>query len=133
MIGVRDKLAELRASSFRAKFHLAQSDMRYVHERGIDAVVSHAREFISTRLAPAHPPNDGKQTPWRGHPVFIAQHATATCCRGCVQKWHGFARGVELSDDQQRYILELIRAWIDAEMIRHPVNQPAQGQLFGEE
>jgi hypothetical protein len=50
-----------------------------------------------------------------------------------VQKWHGFARGGELSADQQRYILELIRAWIDAEMHRHPDGQPAQGKLFSED
>jgi hypothetical protein len=125
-------LAKLARSAFRSRFHLKLADVKYVHERGIDAIMSHAADFVATRLAPANPPNDGKQTPWRGHPVFIAQHATATCCRGCVLKWHGFARGVELTGEQQRYLLDLLRAWIDAEMQSQPDQQPQQGQLFGE-
>ena len=43
---------------------------------------------IIKRIAPKEPLNDGKQTPMKGHPVFIAQHATATCCRECTRKWH---------------------------------------------
>lgn len=46
----------------------------------------HAKDFIANREAPAYIANDGKQTPMRGHPVFIAQRATATCCRECMAK-----------------------------------------------
>ena len=48
----------------------------------------------------------------RGHPVFIAQHATATCCRGCIEKWHKFKKGVELTPEQQNYLVEVIMEWI---------------------
>lgn len=54
----------------------------------MDTIRSHASDFVRTRLAPAQIPNDGKQTPMRGHPVFLAQHATGCCCRGCLYKWH---------------------------------------------
>ncbi len=37
-------------------------------------------------------PCELRQTPFRGHPVFIAQHATATCCRECLAKWHRIPR-----------------------------------------
>ena len=53
------------------------------------------------REAPAYIVNDGKQTPMRGHPVFIAQHATATCCRECIRKWHKMQPGKGLSQVQQ--------------------------------
>lgn len=68
-------------SRFRSSFHLKQKDIDYINEKGLDTIRKHAEDFIAKREAPAYIPNDGKQTPMRGHPVFIAQHATATCCR----------------------------------------------------
>ena len=76
----------LENSRFRSRFHLKQNDIDYIHEKGLDTIRKHAEDFITKREAPAYIPNDGKQTPMRGHPVFIAQHATATCCRECIRK-----------------------------------------------
>ena len=76
----------------------------------------HAEELIAKRLAPAMPRNDGKQTPYRGHPVFVAQHATATCCRSCLERSHGIERGRELSADEQRYVVDVICRWIEREL-----------------
>ena len=78
----------------------------------MDTIASHAEDFIRNRLAPAAPKNDGRQTPMRGHPAFVAQHATATCCRKCLKKWHGIARGRELDGGEIAYVVELIMAWI---------------------
>ncbi|TKI04792.1 DUF4186 domain-containing protein [Martelella alba] len=102
----------LQQSTFRAKFHLNQKDRAYLRAKGLPVILSHARDFIAARLSPALPPRDGKQTPWRGHPVFVAQHATATCCRGCLEKWHGIARGQALTPAQQEYILQFIALWL---------------------
>lgn len=85
---VNNILDRLSQSKFRNSFHLKNKDIIYINEKGISKIEEHAYDFISKRLAPAIIPNDGKQTPMRGHPVFIAQHATATCCRGCLAKWH---------------------------------------------
>ena len=62
--------------------------------------------------------NDGKQTPMRGHPVFIAQHATGTCCRGCLEKWHKISKDEELSSLQQDYIVKVIMTWITREVVK---------------
>lgn len=105
----------LRTSSFRAKFHLDDEARRYVHDKSLPVVEQHARDFISTRLAPAVIANDGKQTPWRGHPVFIAQHACAICCRGCLQKWYGIKKGRELTADEQSAVVAILMAWIKRE------------------
>ena len=75
-------------------------------------MLDHARDFVERRLAPAHPPNDGKQTPMRGHPVFIAQHATATCCRSCLAKWHGIAAGRELGAQDKAHVIAVIERWL---------------------
>ena len=72
-------LDKLQTFRFRAKFHLTQKDRDYIMEKGMDTIRIHAEDFIAKRLAPAELPNDGKQTPMRGHPVFLAQHACACC------------------------------------------------------
>lgn len=113
---IENVLTRLSKSKFRSKFHLKQQDKDYVKEKGIDKIREHAYDFINKRLAPANIPNDGKQTPMRGHPVFIAQHATATCCRECLYKWHKIQPGVELSQEQKDYIVNVIMTWIQNEM-----------------
>ena len=112
-------LVRLSRSNFRSRFHLKAQDKQYIREKGWNTVADHAADFVSKRLAPAAPKNDGKQTPMRGHPVFIAQHATATCCRGCLAKWHNIPQGVSLSEEQQRYIVAVIYHWLVVQM-----NQP---------
>lgn len=102
----------LSRSKFRSGFSLKEKDRTYIEEKGLDVIRSHACDFVSKRLAPAVIPNDGKQTPMRGHPVFIAQHATATCCRGCLYKWHRIPAGSQLTQDQQDYVVDVIMAWI---------------------
>mgnify|MGYP004482004689 FL=1 len=102
----------LSKSDFRKKFKLNPKDRLYLEQKGFETIRRHAEDFISKRVAPADIPNDGKQTPMRGHPVFTAQHATATCCRGCISKWHKFPKGVQLTKEQQEYLVDLIMEWI---------------------
>jgi len=83
--------------------------------KGRRLVREHAVDFVARRLAPAYPVRDGKQTPMRGHPVFVAQHATATCCRGCLEKWHGVPRGRPLSNAEQSYVVDVIDRWLRRE------------------
>ena len=105
--------ARLARSRFRSRFRLSEADRRYVAEKGLETIRRHAEDFVRTRLAPANRPNDGKQTPMRGHPVFIAQHATATCCRGCIEKWWKLPRGIEIPESRQRGIVDFLMAWIE--------------------
>ena len=103
---------KLSKSDFRRKFKLNEKDRLYLEQKGFETIKRHAKDFVEKRIAPAQIPNDGKQTPMRGHPVFTAQHATATCCRGCIQKWHHFKKGVHLTQNQQDYIVDLIMEWL---------------------
>ena len=116
MITLTDTFSRLAKSDFRSRFHLSEKDKDYVREKGLDTIRIHAKDFVSARLAPAFPENDGKQTPMRGHPVFVAQHACACCCRSCLNKWYNVKIGAELSDSQQEKIVNLLMAWIEAEM-----------------
>ncbi len=108
-----DVFARLANSAFRRRFRLAARERDYMRARGKETVLMHARAFVAQRLAPARPANDGKQTPFRGHPVFVAQHATATCCRGCLSKWHGIPAGRPLTADEQGHVVAAIERWLD--------------------
>lgn len=105
----------LARSKFRSRFRLGPKDRAYLAQKTLPVILEHGQQFLRDRLAPAQPRSDGRQTPMRGHPVFLAQHATATCCRGCLAKWHGIAEGKELSEDEIDYVLRVIERWIVAQ------------------
>jgi hypothetical protein len=109
----------LARSPFRRRFSLGETERAYLEARGLPTVLEHAARFVEERLAPAAPARDGKQTPFRNHPVFVAQHATGTCCRGCLQKWHGIPRGTPLTAEEQAYVVGVIGRWLD-----HAPRQP---------
>ena len=113
---IQYKLEKLSHSKFRSSFYLKQKDILYIQTKGIAVIQQHAYDFITTRLAPAYPQNDGKQTPMRGHPVFIGQHATGTCCRGCLEKWHQIPKGKPLTNEEIDYVVKVIMEWIANEM-----------------
>jgi hypothetical protein len=113
---INQSLNSLKKSSFRSKFRLTQKDRDYIGDKGLETIKDHAFQFINTRVAPVFPKNDGKQTPMRGHPVFIAQHATATCCRGCISKWHGIEKGKALNEKEVDYVVALIMGWIEGHL-----------------
>ncbi len=105
----------LGKSRFRSGFRLNAKEVLYLRQKGLPEVLSHGRDFLRKRLAPALPPNDGKQTPWGGHPVFRAQHATATCCRSCLLKWHGIPKKRKLTEQEIDYVLLVIEMWLSAQ------------------
>ncbi len=116
MNNINDILDKLKLSKFRNSFHLKEKDKLYVKEKGIEEIRKHAYNFITTRLAPSYIPNDGKQTPTKNHPVFIAEHATATCCRSCLYKWHKIPKNRKLTEVEINYIVDLIMEFIKREM-----------------
>ncbi len=111
-----EALERLSHSKFRSSFHLTKRDKEYIKEKGFDTIEKHARDIIEKRLAPAYIENDGRQTPMSGHPVFVAQHACALCCRGCMNKWYKVKKGVPLTHGQIERCIALIMYWISREM-----------------
>ena len=105
----------LSRSRFRSGVRLNAKETFYLRQKGLPEVLSHGRDFLEKRLAPALPPKDGKQTPWGGHPVFRAQHATATCCRSCLLKWHDIPKKRNLTEQEIDYILLVVEMWLSAQ------------------
>ena len=124
---VEHTLVRLGESQFRAKFVLSEADRAYARDKGRHVIDRHAHEMLRARVGEAQPSNDGRQTPWRGHPVFTAQHATATCCRGCIEKWHGIAKGRPLTDAEVNRLADLVMAWIDRDLTNHPARDAVAG------
>ncbi len=116
MYQVENILKSLNSSKFRSSFSLKQKDLEYIEKKGLSKIRNHAYDFLNKRLVPSSIPNDGKQTPMRGHPVFIAEHATATCCRSCLEKWHHIPKGREITKQELDYIVDVIMTWIEKEM-----------------
>jgi predicted Fe-S protein YdhL (DUF1289 family) len=119
-----DLLAALRRSAFRTRFQLGGRERAYLDAKGLPTVLQHAADFVARRLAPAEPPNDGRQTPFRGHPVFVAQHATATCCRGCLAKWHGIEQGRALTPGEQAHVVAVIDRWLRTQSAHADADAP---------
>lgn len=113
---INRKLDALARQPFRAKFHLRGRDRATAGTRGPATMRRHALDLTGQRLAPAQPRNDGRQTPYRGHPVFTAQHATATCCRNCLQRWHQIPKGRDLTPEERAYVVDVICRWIAREL-----------------
>ena len=112
---IKAKLDQLSKSKFRSSFHLRKYMIEYIDKNGMGTIKKHTIDFINQKLSPAYPKNDGKQTPMKGHPVFIAQHACACCCRNCLEKWHNISKGKELTNNEKNYIYLLLISWIESE------------------
>ena len=99
---------------------IGEPEKEYVMSRGIDILRLHATDFVNKRIAPAVPKNDGRQTPLKGHPVFIAQHATGTSDRVKLEKFHGIKANMALTEKEVAYIVNIILRWIQ-EQIGQPI------------
>ena len=110
--GIEELFSRLGKSKFRSSLKLGKKEKEHLQKKGFFVIEQHAHEFIEERLTPAFPKNDGKQTPMKNHPVFIAQHATGTCCRKCLKKWHNIDMGKELAKEEIDYLVTVVMYWI---------------------
>ena len=114
---VNNLLDSLAKAKYRGTFHLNKKMKEYVKEKGMNKITNDALDLIKKRIAIKNPLNDGKQTPMKQvHPVFIAQHATGTCCRGCLEKIHHISKNKELNEEEINYITNIIKTWIEREI-----------------
>lgn len=112
----------LQRSKFRSRFRLSDKEVAYLSEKGLTIILEHARDFITARLADANPIDDGRQTPMKNHPVFVAQHATGTCCRKCLEKWHYILKGKPLTKEQIDYIVGVLKRWLADQNVQQPTS-----------
>ena len=112
---IKNILDRLYKSHFRSSFHFKDKDILYIEDKGINKIREHAYDFVTKRLSDTSNVTDGKQTPMKGHPVFIAQHATGTCCRSCLEKWHHIRKNKNMTEDDIKYVVDIIMSCIEKE------------------
>ena len=113
---IYEKLKRLKTSRFRSSFHLRKYMFYYIEQKGMEVIERHCHDFVEKNLNQIDLEKDGHQTPMKGHPVFIAQHATATCCRGCLEKWYNIPKDRKLTEKEFKFIEAIILSWIDNEI-----------------
>lgn len=125
---ISEILSALQKSDFRKKFRLSNELRTYAQNLGENGLNEHAQEILQKRLVCAAKANDGKQTPMKGHPIFVAQHACALCCRGCVHKWYGIDPSRALTQEELTRAIELLTAWIRQDLKQAP--KPARRKIL---
>ena len=96
-------------------FHreLDERAVRHAQRKGRIQLKVAARSRLTKYLASAQLARDGRQTPFEGNAIYYAQHATATCCRTCLQYWHDIPKGRELTTEEQEYCAALVHCFLD--------------------
>lgn len=113
MIDIQSVLAAVAASEYRRRYTLSTTEKSQLRIAGLAKLMKQAEEIIEKQIAPERPVNDGTQTPKKGHPIHVAQHATATCCRRCLAKWHDIPVGHALTRNESDHVLAVLRGWLE--------------------
>ena len=91
-----------------------QKAVNYARRKGVFGLEIAIRSRLRNSVGIANNPYDGRQTPMEGsgNPIHYAQHATASCCRKCIDYWHGIPQKRALTDDEIEYFGEMAMLYI---------------------
>ena len=130
---------ELRLELIRHHFwHVDIDEQARNHalRKGRTALLGSAGGRIAKAVAAELPYRDGQQTPFTGNVIYYAQHATASCCRTCVEYWHGIEKGRALTASEQNYLVQLVTVYIDErlpDLPEGPTKVPRRRRVPAEE
>lgn len=96
-----------------------QRALNYARRKGRIKLAEAARKRLASSIGPEKPYRDGQQTPHEGsgNPLHYAQHATATCCRRCVEEWHGIPRGRPMTGEEIDYLTALVLQYLEDRIV----------------
>jgi hypothetical protein len=76
-----------------------------------------AKTLLSRRVGKLNTFIDGRQTPLgKENIVNYAQHATATCCRKCMDAWYKIPKENELTEVQLEFCTDLVMSFVDEKL-----------------
>lgn len=113
---VEHTFTELHLELIRHHFWHVDIDERardHALRKGRVALLGSVANRIAKAVAVENPFRDGQQTPFQGNVIYYAQHATASCCRTCIEYWHGIEKGRALTAEEQDYLVQLVTLYID--------------------
>ena len=108
----------LRRELIRHHFWHVEIDEKAINcarRKGNVNLQSAVRSRIKSSISAPNNPYDGRQTPMEGsgNPIHYAQHATASCCRKCVEYWHNIPPNRALTDDEVDYLSSLAMLFLE--------------------
>lgn len=106
--------AALKNEWIRHRYWHTEIDQRaknYAIRKGRSGLRTAVEKRVRSAVGTKHS-RDGRQTPWEGNILYYAQHATACCCRRCIQYWHGIPEGDALTEEQIAYFKDLCLRYI---------------------
>jgi hypothetical protein len=109
--------AAMKFEMIRHKFwhvEIDQKAVNYARRKGYSGLEPAVRSRIRKSVGAPKPTRDGRQTPMEGsgNVIHYAQHATASCCRKCIEYWHALPQGRALTEDEIGYLAELAMLYI---------------------
>ena len=123
ILDVDHTVAALQLELIRHHFwHLRLSDFaaNYALRKGKVALREAVEHQLSKAIGSPQHARQGRQTPRENSPkatvINYAQHATATCCRPCLEYWHGIEKGADLTAVQINYLADLVMKYVDAKL-----------------
>lgn len=90
-----------------------QKALDHALRKGRKALHAAARRRLESSVGRAGSPYDGRQTPFKGNTLYYAQHATASCCRACMEYWHAIPKDRDLTEDELEYLASLMVLFLD--------------------
>jgi hypothetical protein len=92
---------------------IKSKDVQNAMEKGAESVIDEARRRMTEKIGIMNPYRHGI-TPYTGNVIYYAQHATATCCRRCMEYWYGIpAKNRILTPDEINFSTDLVRLYLE--------------------
>ncbi|NVM29287.1 MAG: DUF4186 family protein [Candidatus Helarchaeota archaeon] len=118
---VKYTIEALRKELFRRRYWARRIDKKLLEpllEKELSEiekkVENRIRKYVNKKFNDN--PWDGRQTPLEGNLIYFAQHATASCCKKCIEEWHGINRNELLTEEQIKYLVGLIMVYFENRM-----------------
>lgn len=93
----------------------------------------HAKKVLKSKIGSSHNVWDGRQTPMTGNEIVnYAQHATATCCRKCLEYWHNIKKEQDLTEEQLEFCTDLVMLYIE-ERVPNILEEKSEKVKIGED
>ncbi|MBN8674283.1 MAG: DUF4186 family protein [Chitinophagales bacterium] len=86
----------------------------FAQKRGKRKLRERARKILQQKIGKAINFREGYQTAKTGREIIhYAMHATATCCRPCMEYWHNIPMGTDLTNGQLDYATDLVMLFVE--------------------
>ena len=107
-------LLQLSKSPLHSDIILSRRDREY-YKNNYNNIYRETEDIVKKYLLHIMSKDTGHIKEW-GHPAYTAMKATGCCCRNCLYKWHNIPTNRRLTDNEVKYITDLMMEWMKRDM-----------------